>query len=83
MVTFSQSNLPEGAKPFCFVLYADKTKLSSFGTEKGYPVMVRCANLPSNLRNGSGLGGGRVVGWLPIVCLFFSFLFLIIVSGGN
>ena len=49
-------------------LYADKSKLSSFGTKKGYPVVVRCANLPVSLRNGNGLGGGRVVGWLPIVC---------------
>jgi hypothetical protein len=32
-------------------------------------VVARCANLPSGLRNGNGLGGGRVVGWLPIVCL--------------
>jgi hypothetical protein len=29
--------------------------------------MVRCANLPTNIRNGEGIGGGRVVGWLPIV----------------
>ena len=45
----------------------DKTKLSSFGTEKGYPVLARCANLPVELRNGEGIGGGRLVGWLPIV----------------
>ncbi|KAG1850743.1 hypothetical protein C8R48DRAFT_750083 [Suillus tomentosus] len=50
-----QSSLPDvdGAVPFGFVLYADKTKLSSHGTVKGYPVMA--------------FGGGRVVGWLPIV----------------
>lgn len=29
--------------------------------------MARCANLPVEFRNGDGLGGGRVVGWLPIV----------------
>ncbi|KAG1725468.1 hypothetical protein EDD22DRAFT_982843 [Suillus occidentalis] len=53
-----QSSLPDvdGAVPFCFILYADKTKLSSFGTVKGYPVV-----------NGEAFGGGRVVGWLPIV----------------
>jgi len=49
-------------------IYADKTKLSSFGTKKAYPVIARCANLPINIRNGTGLGGGRIVGWLPIVC---------------
>ncbi|KAG1811595.1 hypothetical protein EV424DRAFT_1327573 [Suillus variegatus] len=65
-----QSSLPpdvENAVPFCFILYADKTKLSSHGTVKGYPVVVRCANLPVDIRNGEGFGGGRVVGWLPIV----------------
>jgi hypothetical protein len=30
--------------------------------------MARCANLPVETRNGQGVGGGRVVGWLPIVC---------------
>lgn len=48
-------------------MYADKTRLSSFGTEKGYPVLARCANLPISIRNGEGPGGGRLVGWLPIV----------------
>jgi Plavaka transposase len=62
-----QSQLPAGGKPFCFILYADKTNLSSFGTKKGYPVMARCGNLPVGIRNGKGIGGGRVVGWLPIV----------------
>ncbi|KAG1859232.1 hypothetical protein F4604DRAFT_1882756 [Suillus subluteus] len=55
------------AAPFCFILYADKTRLSSHGTVKAYPVVVRCANLPVAIRNGDGIGGGRVVGWLPIV----------------
>lgn len=68
-----QSSLPDvdGAVPFCFILYADKTKLSSFGTVKGYPVVVRCANLPTHIRNGEAFGGGRVVGWLPIVSRLF------------
>ncbi|KAF8968588.1 hypothetical protein BDZ97DRAFT_1902889 [Flammula alnicola] len=61
-----QSTLPVGALPFCIILYADKTRLSSFGTEKGYPVLVRCANLPVHIRNGEGVGGGRLIGWLPI-----------------
>ncbi|KAG2753584.1 hypothetical protein P692DRAFT_201705525 [Suillus brevipes Sb2] len=64
-----QSRLPAdlNAAPLCFILYADKTKLSTHGTVKGYPVMVRCANLPVDIRNGEGIGGGRVVGWLPII----------------
>ncbi|KAG2159185.1 uncharacterized protein EDB93DRAFT_1237894 [Suillus bovinus] len=34
---------------------------------KAYPVFVRCGNLPVNIRNTDGLGGGQLVGWLPIV----------------
>ncbi|KAF9041871.1 hypothetical protein BDP27DRAFT_1374345 [Rhodocollybia butyracea] len=33
-----QSKLPSGAVPLCIVFYADKSKLSSFGAAKGYPV---------------------------------------------
>ncbi|KAG0694025.1 hypothetical protein DFH29DRAFT_985372 [Suillus ampliporus] len=62
-----QSQLPPNAKPLAFILYADKTKLSSFGTAKGYPVVARLANLPTEIRNGQGAGSGYVVGWLPIV----------------
>ncbi|KAI5989534.1 hypothetical protein EDD15DRAFT_2171237 [Pisolithus albus] len=64
-----QSSLPEveNAIPFALIIYADKTKLSSFGTAKGYPVIVRCANLPVEIRNSHTIGGGCVVGWLPIV----------------
>ncbi|THV00958.1 hypothetical protein K435DRAFT_818161 [Dendrothele bispora CBS 962.96] len=62
-----QGELPANSSPFFIILYADKNKLSSFGTQKGYPVIARCANLPSDIRNGTGLGGGRLVGWLPIV----------------
>ncbi|KAG1856136.1 hypothetical protein F4604DRAFT_1883164 [Suillus subluteus] len=62
-----QSQIPPEAKPLVFILYADKSKLSSFGREKGYPVIARLANLPVAIRNGNGVGGGRVVGWLPLV----------------
>ncbi|KAK0471415.1 hypothetical protein IW261DRAFT_1572106 [Armillaria novae-zelandiae] len=62
-----QSSLPPGGKPLAYILYADKTCLSSFGTAKGYPVMACIANLPNAIRNGKGWGGGTVVGWLPIV----------------
>ncbi|KAK0476943.1 hypothetical protein IW261DRAFT_1566392 [Armillaria novae-zelandiae] len=62
-----QTTLPNGGKPICYIIYADKTRLSSFGTVQGYPIIVRLGNLPSHIRNGQGVGGGRVIGWLPIV----------------
>ncbi|KAJ7746208.1 hypothetical protein B0H14DRAFT_2637012 [Mycena olivaceomarginata] len=44
---------------FCpYILYTDKAKLSSFGTQKGYPVVARLA---------SDWGGGQIVGWLPVL----------------
>jgi len=52
-------------------LYADKSKFSSFGSQMGYPVIAKIANLPSEISNGQGLGGGSIVGWLPIVCYLF------------
>jgi Plavaka transposase len=33
----------------------------------GYPVIARIGNFPVDIRNGKGLGGGELVGWLPIV----------------
>ncbi|KAG1871098.1 hypothetical protein C8R48DRAFT_596289 [Suillus tomentosus] len=42
----AQSAMPSHAKPLAFILYVDKTKLSSFGCEKGYPVIAHIANLP-------------------------------------
>ncbi|KAI6107526.1 hypothetical protein EDD17DRAFT_1776127 [Pisolithus thermaeus] len=64
-----QSHLPdvEDAILFAFILYADRTCLSSHAMVKGYPVVVWCGNLPINIRNGECYGGGCVVGWLPIV----------------
>ncbi|KAI0027107.1 hypothetical protein K488DRAFT_74803 [Vararia minispora EC-137] len=62
-----QGQIPNGGDPLVFLLYADKTKLSTFGTEKGYPVIARILNLPHGIRNGNTIGGGCVVGWLPHV----------------
>jgi hypothetical protein len=59
--------MPEHACPIALILYADKAKLSTFSTAKGYPIIARFGNLPANIRNSDGVGGGRVVGWLPIV----------------
>ena len=44
-------------------------KLSSFGTDMGYPVYARIGNLDIELCNSNGIGGGELVGWLPIVGL--------------
>ncbi|KAI6137403.1 hypothetical protein F5141DRAFT_1185983 [Pisolithus sp. B1] len=52
-----QSRLPPDGKLLPFILYADK---------KGYPVVAQLANLPTWIRNGEGIGGGHVMGWLPI-----------------
>lgn len=68
-VTCGQSDLPEDGKPLCITLYADKTRLSSFGTAQGYPIMAQISNLPPDIRNGKGLGSTQVVGWLPIVSI--------------
>ena len=68
-VTTGQSKLPKNAKPLFLIIYADKSRLSSFGTAKGYSVIARLANLPDFFRNGEGIGGGEIVGWLPIVCI--------------
>ncbi|GJE87349.1 hypothetical protein PsYK624_034320 [Phanerochaete sordida] len=54
-------------KPFGIILFADKSKISSFGTQQGYPVVARIANLSDDVRNGTGFGGGRIVGFLPVV----------------
>ncbi|KAL4251298.1 hypothetical protein AB1N83_013827, partial [Pleurotus pulmonarius] len=62
-----QSTLPEGGKPVILIIYADKTRLSTFGTAKGYPVIARVGNLAINIRNGEGPGGGFMVGWLPVI----------------
>ncbi|KAK0484117.1 hypothetical protein EDD18DRAFT_1361964 [Armillaria luteobubalina] len=62
-----QTALPGGAKVFCFIIYADKTRLSSFSTAQAYPVVTCCGNLPIEIQNGNSVGGGRVVGWLPVI----------------
>jgi hypothetical protein len=63
-----KSKIPEGAKPLCLLIYADKSQLSSFGTAKAHPVLARCANLPVEMLNGEDVDGGHLVGWLPIIC---------------
>lgn len=62
-----QATLPDDGLPICIVLYADKSLASSWGAKKLYPIIARLANLPRSVRNGQGVGGGRVVGLLPVV----------------
>ena len=66
----AQMNIPESVvdgKPLGLSLFIDIGQLSSFGTQKAHPVIARITNLESPIRNGNGLGGGRIVGFLPIV----------------
>ena len=58
------------------LLYADKSDLSSSGMEKGYPIIARVMNLDLKIRNGHGISGGRVVGWLPVVHIKITFVFV-------
>jgi hypothetical protein len=44
-----QTQIPEGGNLLALILYADKTRLSSFGTVQGYPVVAHCANLPASI----------------------------------
>ncbi|THH16568.1 hypothetical protein EUX98_g9282 [Antrodiella citrinella] len=48
-------------------LYSLLSPRTAVRSEKGYPIIARIANLPVDIRNGTGLGGGRVVGWLPVI----------------
>ncbi|KAK1227009.1 hypothetical protein PQX77_009971 [Marasmius sp. AFHP31] len=59
--------LKPDAKPLALILYADKDKLSTFGTAKGYPVIATIGNIPADIRNSGGIGGGRIVGWQPVI----------------
>ncbi|KAK7000821.1 hypothetical protein R3P38DRAFT_3327544 [Favolaschia claudopus] len=69
MFRHNGSKLPDNpdAKPCPFILYADKSKLSSFGTQKAYPIIARLANVVVGIRNSDDWGGGQVVGELPVV----------------
>ncbi|KAJ7695581.1 hypothetical protein B0H14DRAFT_3100500 [Mycena olivaceomarginata] len=64
-----QSKLPKdiSAKLFPLYIYADKSKLLSFGTQKAHPIIVRVLNVIIGIRNSSEWGGGQVVGELPII----------------
>ncbi|KAF8142339.1 hypothetical protein K438DRAFT_1635779, partial [Mycena galopus ATCC 62051] len=54
------------AKLCPYIIYADKSKLSSFGTQKAYPIIARLSNVAVGIRNGNEWGGGQIVGELPV-----------------
>ncbi|KAG6823687.1 hypothetical protein H0H92_009350, partial [Tricholoma furcatifolium] len=62
-----QNDLPSDSRALLMTMYADKTRLGSFGNVMGHPVMIRFDNLSLDIRSGPGLGGVHIVGWLPIV----------------
>lgn len=47
------------------MLYADKTTVSSFNGKTFHPVIARLGNLPANIRDGRGYGGGTLVAYIP------------------
>ncbi|KAI0337232.1 hypothetical protein BDW22DRAFT_1340223 [Trametopsis cervina] len=57
---------PEG-RPLGIILWADKSKLSTFGSQKGHPIVAQIGNLDNAIRNGGGIGGGRIVGLVPVI----------------
>lgn len=69
-LTFQSNLRNKDGKIVALLIYADKSKLSSFVTAKAYPVVMRVLNIHSTVRNGKGVGAGRVVGWLPVVRLW-------------
>ncbi|KAF8142946.1 hypothetical protein K438DRAFT_1784209 [Mycena galopus ATCC 62051] len=66
----AQSALPNhpDAKLVGLIVYVDKSKLSTVGTEKTYAVVARVANIAVSVRNSNNqFGGGQVVGHQPVV----------------
>jgi Plavaka transposase len=54
--------------PTCFLplhLWMDKGKVSS--TVNMHPILLRAGFLPNQIRNGSGNGGGVLIGYMPKV----------------
>ncbi|KAG8793818.1 hypothetical protein FRC12_001518 [Ceratobasidium sp. 428] len=63
----AQALLPDDGLPLMLEIYADKSAVSSFGGKKVYPVVARLLNLPREIRNGKGVGGGQIIALLPVV----------------
>ena len=65
-----QDTLPnDDEMPHCFLplhLWLDKSNVSK--TVKKHPIVLRPGFLPREIRNGSGNGGGALIGYMPVVC---------------
>ncbi|KIK18210.1 hypothetical protein PISMIDRAFT_109892 [Pisolithus microcarpus 441] len=64
--------LGDNAAPFAFILYADKSHLSSSGKVKAYPVIVQCRNLPVPADSGNK---GKL-SWTNLKCIVWHESFL-------
>ncbi|KAJ7088189.1 hypothetical protein C8R44DRAFT_836122 [Mycena epipterygia] len=78
----AQSAFPNSpdAKPLLYFVYADKSKLSSFGTQKGYAVVSRVGNIPVPIRNSTCFGGGQVVGHQPVNIVWHAAMYKLLES---
>ena len=45
----TQTQIPENGHILAFIIYANKTHLSMFGSQKGYPIIAHLANLPAGV----------------------------------
>ena len=48
-------------------MYTDKTKLLTFGTQKGYLWVVSLCNLDDRIQFSTEPRASTVVGWLPVM----------------
>jgi hypothetical protein len=75
LTTFSgsQDDLPfDLSLPHCFlplILWLDKGNVTK--RVKMHPILLRAAFLPRKIRNASGNGGGVLIGYMPIVNIYF------------
>ncbi|KIJ58811.1 hypothetical protein HYDPIDRAFT_33775 [Hydnomerulius pinastri MD-312] len=66
-----QSSLPETKQdgiPHCFlpsILWLDKGMITK--RVRKHPILLRAAFVPREIRNGSGNGGGVLVGYMPVI----------------
>jgi len=69
LIVSFQSSLPNnGPYPHCYLplhFWLDKGLVTRW--VKKYPMILRAAWLPKNIRNASGNGGGILLGYMPIV----------------
>lgn len=76
MIRIAQDRLPDtdpaNGYPHCYLplhLWLDKGLVTK--RVKKHPIVIRPAFLPWKIRNGSGNGGGMLLGFMPAVRLNF------------